>query len=175
MSEQQLNQMLYQIQTQEDLEDFMAYYQFDNKEKQKVRAEWMESQSQAQDRGLGKVLLAGIGTVVGYKALKRIFGKRGGRKQQWQPGMGGVKRSVPTGQYGQQGYPNQFQQSFGCGDGYGCQPAYQQQQPYPNQQYQQQQSSWYWPRICIIPNNSPMFVGSPRIMRAQNSFKQLII
>jgi hypothetical protein len=134
MSDQQLDQMLGQVQTREDLEDFMAYYQFDEKEKNKCRGEFQENTT--QDRGLGKVLLAGIGAVIGWKALRRIFGRRNYRSRApWQPGMGGVKRSVPAeygGGYGT-GFQDQFQQQ-----GYN---QYQQQQ-FPSQMSQMQQQPW---------------------------------
>jgi len=135
-------QMMSMIQTREDLEDFMQYYEFEEKEKKKGREEWSENQQRlqqnaTQDRGLGKVLLAGVGAVVGYKVLKKAFGKRQGKmknKGVWQPGMGGISRNMPScqGNYGC-GFPQQQQQSYG--DPYGRQPMMQ-QQPYQQQQYQ---------------------------------------
>jgi len=83
------------ISNEEDLEDFMLYYEVPEADKPAIRQEWRNEHS-TQERGLGAWILGGA--VGGFVLGRLLRGRcRPGCKPAWQPGMG--RRSVEMTQY----------------------------------------------------------------------------
>eukprot|EP01006_Ploeotia_vitrea_P014097 TRINITY_DN3748_c0_g1_i1.p2 TRINITY_DN3748_c0_g1~~TRINITY_DN3748_c0_g1_i1.p2 ORF type:complete len:270 (+),score=71.89 TRINITY_DN3748_c0_g1_i1:40-810(+) len=146
MADPSLEQELSQIQTAEELESFMAYYEFDESDKAQVRSEWQSKQpppGDCQDRGLGTALLVGAGAIAGYTILNKIAKKnknKTGGKPPWNKftqsnfmpaaagfGAGALTGGVAThfmGQHHQQGQHKGIDPAFGAQPAYGAQPGY---------------------------------------------------
>jgi len=94
MSDSSLDQQLALIRNENDLEDFMMYYDIAESDKPAIRKEWVEESNKPQERGVIKWL---FGFYLLKKILKRNKCHGCNNRQPWQPGMGYAYKGVPAG------------------------------------------------------------------------------